>query len=608
MTELARLRQARYLSALDHELARALGRIGGESDPRVLLGAALASRQIREGHVCADLARFAGAAVGVEAELPGACFPELSGWLAALERSPLCGDGSRPTPLVLDASHRLYLARYYWHERALAASIRARARPWDGPLDGLDVALRRVFAERRGEGDRQRDAAIIAALSSFSVIYGGPGTGKTSTVVKLLALLFESSPERALPRAMLLAPTGKAAARLSESVERALGGLDLSSSVREAIPRRASTIHRALGARADDATVVRHDGGRPLPAEIVVVDESSMVDVALMRRLLDAVHPRARLILLGDSNQLASVEAGAVLGDICSGARNFDYSPDLRARARAVFAEDLAGSGALPASPLRDCLLELEQSHRFDPASGIGALAHAVRRGDPDAALAALAQGPEATLVELSGSRLEAELGRAIVRGFGAVYRQKSAKAALAALDSFRLLAAHKRGARGVEGLNQLAETVLEGAGLLSRGPESRFYRGRPILVVQNDHQLELYNGDVGVLWPGPKGVLVACFADGRGGIRELTPARLPPHETVFATSIHKSQGSELEEVAIVLPEADSPLSSRELLYTALTRARQRVVVYGGRAELSAAIERRVRRDSGLSELLWSTA
>lgn len=601
------LREAGYFSALDRELARSLGRLAGERDPNVLLGVALASRQIRGGHVCADLGRFAGTPIRDDAEELGGSWPQLEQWVAALAASPLVGDGSGPTPLVLDDKRRLYLARYHQHERALAQQIRARVEPRSLASAAARAALVRLFGSAGPEPDAQRLAAMVSALSGFSVVYGGPGTGKTSTVVKLLALLLEASDSRLEP--LLLAPTGKAAARLSESVERALGGLDVSAGVRAAIPTRASTIHRALGVRGDDATSVRHDRSRPLAADVVVVDESSMVDVALMRRLLDAVRPSARLILLGDAHQLASVEAGAVLLDICSGAAGRAFSSELAERVRLSFGEALPGAGAGPAAPLRDCMVELEKSHRFDPASGIGSVASAVKRGDAERAVSLLSSaGPEVGLVDLAGAALEAELARAIVRGFGPLFGAQSAAAALAELERFRLLAAHRRGRTGVEGLNRLAERVLAEAGIL-RVPsaEARFYPGRPIMVVENDYQLELFNGDVGVLWPGPGGALAAHFADRDAGTRHLPPSRLPPHETVFATSIHKSQGSELDEVAIVLPDRDSPLLTRELFYTALTRARRRAVVYGRGADVVRAVERRVRRDSGLAELLWGS-
>jgi exodeoxyribonuclease V alpha subunit len=255
-------------------------------------------------------------------------------------------------------------------------------------------------------------------------------------------------------------------------------------------------------------------------------------------------------------------------------------------------------------------MVELEKSHRFDPGSGIGSVAMAVKRGDAARAVALLSSGrADARLVDLCGAALEAELGRAVVQGFGPVFRAKTAGKALEALEQFRLLSAHRRGARGVEGLNRLAERVLVEARLLKGwSAEARFYPGRPVMVVENDYQLELFNGDVGIVWPGPGGALAVHFATKGGATRPLPPSRLPEHETVFATSIHKSQGSELDEVAIVLPEVDSPLLSRELFYTALTRARSRAVIYGNAAVVVQAVERRVRRDSGLAELLWGRA
>jgi len=593
-----------YFEAIDRELARALARLVSERDPLVLLGVALASRHVREGHVAVDLARVAGSRLGGDGAGSPLKLPLVDPWLSALSASKLVGDGKSATPLVLDSSGRLYLHRYYMHERALAEELARRARPAAVAGRGFADALARWFGPRSAEPDAQRTAAMLAILSPLTVIYGGPGTGKTTTVARLLGVLHQVA-ERP-PRTLLLAPTGKAAARLSESMTRAFASLDAPAGV-AALPTQASTIHRALGTHGSDVTRTARNREHPLASDVVVVDEVSMVDVALMRRLLEAVPPEARVVLLGDAHQLASVEAGAVLGDICGRARGYSYSADASARAEALFGEGLPGAGQGPAHPLRDSMVELGKSHRFDPNSALGALALRVNAGDGPGALRALAEsGSELSLRELAGDALEVELARSAVGGFAPMFAAKDPVVALAELARFRILAAHRNGPRGVTGLCRAVEQALVEARLLpSNALEARFYPGRPLMITENDYQLGLYNGDVGIVWRTAAGALAVHFSSGDGETRALSPSRLPPHETVYATSIHKSQGSEHDEVVVVLPTGDSPLLTRELLYTALTRARRRVTVYGSREAVARAVERRVERDSGLADLLW---
>lgn len=598
MRGLELLRREAWLSALDVELSRALGRLVHESSEDVLFAVALASRQVRQGHVCVDLSRVAGQPV-VDAAgraLGSARFPELERWLAVLAGSRLVSDGSGHTPLVL-SGHRLYLARYFEHERVLGERLLERVGPAEGPLErgALGPALGELFGPVGAEPDWQRVAAMLAVLGRACIVVGGPGTGKTTTVSKLLALLGRCS--QGTPRVSLLAPTGKAAARLAETVGKAspMG------------PVSASTIHRALGPLGADGTRFRHDRDNPLPTDVVVVDESSMVDVALMRRLLDAVPLSARLVLLGDADQLASVEAGAVLGDICAGAGRTRWSDSLKARALASFGERLPDAGTAEPARLSDSLVVLTKSHRFEESSGIGALARAIRSGDAAAArsLVVAGSGSSVELVEGEARELGSALGACIVEGYGELARARSPRDALAALDRFRILCAHRTGPLGALALNELAERVLSDAGSLDPARSGRHYPGRPLLVTENDYEVGLFNGDVGVIWPSAAGGLRAHFAAPDGSIRELSPARLPEHETVFAMSIHKSQGSEFDRVAVVLPEPESPLATRELLYTAVTRARSRALLVGSLEALERCVSTGAQRASGLRAALW---
>ncbi len=681
--ELDWLREAEVLAPLDVHFARTLARLAGDARPEVLLAAALASRAVQQGHVCLDLARWAGRPVaGGPDGLPvvdadgrargDLAWPDLAAWRAALETSPLVGlaaggDGGRgvasergnasghdvagargvavdggergAAPLVLDGAGRLYLRRYWDHEGALAAALRDRAAGTAADVDRVVLAegLARLFGSGGARGDAPVDAAAgidaggrvdvvsapgaagqqaaadAAVTRRLCVVTGGPGTGKTTTVVKILALLAEQAQALGVPppRVALVAPTGKAAARLTEAVRRARAGLDVADAVRTAIPDAAATIHRTLGSLPGVATRFRFDAGNPLAEDVVLVDEASMVDVALMRRLVDAVRPPARLILLGDKDQLSSVEAGAVLGDLC----------------------------AAPA--LRGCVVELTHSFRFGPESGIGALARAVNAGDAGAALEILTgdRHPDVTLVEPSAAArgravVDPALARCVVDGYrpylaavaglaplsaaAAAGRAPRADAGaeggdgdegfaaaelacLAAFDGFRVLAAHRRGPGGVEQLNPAIARLLEDAGLLA--PAARLALGQPVIVTRNDYNVMLFNGDIGLVLPDPArpGRRRVVFAAPDGRARALAPARLPAHAMAFALSVHKAQGSEFDAVAVVLPEADSPILSRELLYTAVTRARRSVTVFGSAALVRAAIERRIERASGLA-------
>jgi exodeoxyribonuclease V alpha subunit len=578
------LAAAGYLSPLDAAFAATIARLGGEKRPEVLLAAACTSRQVGAGHVCLDLGRLVAQTTLPTATgetVPAPPWPELASWRKALRESPVVSDGTgTPRPLVLDGGDRVYLHRYWAHQEALAEALRGRIGADRPAVDEALLAegLERLFpAHLAAEpgAERPRLAAERAVRRSFCVVSGGPGTGKTTTVVKILALLVEQAASRGRRfRAELLAPTGKAATRLAEAIRAAKAGLACEPTVKDAIPDETRTIHRALGAQGSTGTRFRHGPEKPLAADLVLVDEASMVDLALMARLLSALPAEARVVLLGDRHQLASVEAGSVLGDICE----LDPSP-------VVF---------------------LTRSHRYDPRSGIALLADAIQRGDADGALEILASA-EHPDVERVDPALDGP-GEALVDGAVAGYRPyldaAEAEARLDALGRFRVLCAHRRGPHGVERVNQLVEDALVQARLIDRqGPT---YAGRPLLVTRNDYALQLFNGDVGVIVAETDDPTRrrAVFRTAEGPLRRLSAARLPPHETVFAMSIHKSQGSEFDEIAILLGEPESPLLSRELLYTAITRARRRVRLHATPAAIAAAIRRPIERSSGLRSAL----
>ncbi len=658
------------LTAADARLAERLGRIAGDGDPAVLLGAALALRGPRYGHVCVDLDRVAEH-VAVEPRLPGEVggdpaaaadaldqlpWPPSGDWRAALLGSPLVRTSSQgATPLVLDAQ-RLYLDRYWRYEEDLAAALRHRSTSWSAPTTPSTTELTIWLDELFGpviDLDRQRLAAAVALTRGLTVIAGGPGTGKTYTVARVLALLHRAAlaaaDERPL-RVALVAPTGKAAARLQESLREALGTLDLAPGVRDAMERTpASTIHRLLGVSRGARTRFRHDVHHRLPQDVVIVDEASMVSLPLMAKLVGAVRDDARLILLGDRDQLASVEAGAAFGDICGpeGSRpTLRLSPTMVAGLDAAMGGQLVGAHEVAEEPgIWDAVVRLDRFHRFSSGSSLGAVAAAIQAADTDvdrvlallgasnpAPGVARAGGPEAaataepaaaethepeTVARLLDPEQRADAaGTALdlaVASYRDVVRLALAEGAtpqvLEALGRLRVLCARRRGADGVAAWNRRIEARLA-AEVEGFDPSRRWFLGRPILITENDHGLRLYNGDVGIVVDDARrpGTPVAAFWTTDGGVRTLSPARLPACETTFAMTIHKSQGSQFQDVVIVLPPDPSPLLTRELLYTAVTRAQRRAVLVGAPAVLRSALARPVQRASGLQQRLWTPA
>ncbi len=504
-----------------------------------------ASRARAEGHICVPLEQVAADSTAKALR-------------KNLRASGVVGAPGDFTPLVLDEKDRLYLRRYWEYEQQLAAAIRLRAAA-SRPAKGTDLQL---------------VAAKKAVRSHFTVITGGPGTGKTWTVMKILELLF-AQPDKKNLRVALAAPTGKAAARLTDAAREA--GLDL----------KASTIHRLLG-YLPDSPYFRHNAENPLALDVVIVDEASMVDLALMAKLVSAVPPSARLILLGDRDQLASVEAGNVLADICA-----------------------AAEAAAPNEPLHGSVVALTRNYRFKETGGIYRMSSAINAGETEAAIAALRDSAdeEAQWQPLpSTTNLGSALHEGVVSGFRDYLQATEPSDALAQLQRFRILCALRHGPFGVENLNTIAVEILAEAGLLQ--PRPGWYRGQPLIITRNDYNLSLFNGDSGIVLPDPDagGELRAFFLSAEGKLRRFLPSRLPVHETAFAITVHKSQGSEFAKVLLILPEKDAPILTRELLYTGLTRAREGVELWAAEPTLRAAIGRRVSRISGLRDALAGPA
>ncbi len=607
MSALGSLEQQGVLERIDVALAERLGALFQDERPEVLLAVALVSRGVRAGHVCLRLDQ-PPALLDADGAPASLSLPEPSAWETLLGSSGLVSQAgaAEARPLVL-TERRLYLRRHFVGEREVARLLRARAERWVEPLDpeALRRALTKIFQE--SGPSRSRRAAQVAALSHLTLVTGGPGTGKTHTAGSIVALLTEVAAQRAeRHRTLLLAPTGKAAARLAENLGARLSALGLSEQARPLLPTTALTLHAALGLGPAGARP-KHHAKAPLRAELVVVDEASMVDLSLMRALLEAVAPEARLVLLGDPNQLTSVEAGAVLADLCHEPPRGDASAELAQRLTEVFGEPAAGSVArIPA--LERARVHLTVVHRQGAESNIPALAEAVRQGDAEQTLRLLRSGDAADLHWVEHQE-PAQWTRAVAKEllthYGHYLSASGAQEALQRYANFRVLTAHRRGPTGVSELNELAVEVLRKAGRLEGSRE--LYRGKPLLITVNEHAQELRNGDTALVWPPSEGAaLSAALLRPSGEVRWLPVARLPAYEVCFAMTIHKSQGSEYANVAVVLPPQDSPLLTRELLYTAITRAKGRVTLYGSEGSLRAALSRRVERATGLGGLLWA--
>ena len=559
---------AGVITAPDVHVAARVGELTGTPDDDVRLAVALAVRAVRQGSVCVDLGAFLH---GGDDDLP---WPT-DGWLDRVAASPLAASS-----VVQVEDGLLYLDRYWREEGQVRDDLLARSAAPAPPVDETRLA---AMAERLFPGEgyaEQRAAALAASRQWTTVLTGGPGTGKTTTVAGLLALLTDQAESLGRrPRVALTAPTGKAAARLQQAVEDAQLGDRFSDADRDRLAGlEASTLHRLLGWRPGSSTRFRHHRGNKLPHDVVVVDETSMVSLTLMARLLEAVRPDARLVLVGDPDQLASVEAGAVLADLVG--------------------------GLAPRWP--DAVAELRTTHRY--GASIGALAEALRDGDADAVVELLRSGDPATTwvdPEADGAldRLgDLLLGHAMeVRGAATA---GDAEAAVAASDAHRLLCAHRDGPWGVQHWNRLVERRLTDATGAPVGAAwgHEWYAGRPLLVTANDYGLGLFNGDTGVVVrDGDE--LVAVVA-GAGAHTRYATSRLADVETLHAMTVHKSQGSQAREVTVLLPPDDSPLLTRELFYTAVTRAQERVRVVASEAAVRSAVAARVQRATGLRQRL----
>jgi exodeoxyribonuclease V alpha subunit len=598
--------------AIDCQWIEQLAQHAAENDHSVWMAGALCSAYLGAGHICIDLATLwqmppEGMSVDeLRNALAAGGVNSVQAWCDALNASCLVATAPNlaERPMVLVGT-RLYLYRYYQYEQQVLNYFKKQ---FDvAPFDVDAGLLAQLFPETSETVNWQKVSVANAASLPFSVISGGPGTGKTTTVTKLLALLVAQSFSQGKPlRIELAAPTGKAAARLTESISSAKADLPLSDEIKQAIPEQASTLHRLLGSDFGRSRF-KHNKDNPLHLDILLVDEVSMVDLPMMAKLIDAMPPHARLILLGDKDQLASVEAGSVLGDLSFGIENVYFQPEWAARLAFVTEEDITPFGNALAPPISRALTLLRTSYRFHANSGIGHLAKAMNAGDAKGVLRCLQSGRDDVhwCVPDEG-QTKADIAT-LAKGYDDYWeavRQKRGIAELyATFSRYQILTAVRQGEFGVEKINAHLELYFYQRGRV-KDPHV-WYPGKAVMLTRNDAALGLFNGDIGLCMPDDSQRLRVWFMQPDGSFTGLLPSRLSEFEVVFAMTVHKSQGSEFDRVALLLPITPSPVLTKELLYTGITRAKKDVTLWGASSLIRNATHARIQRHSGLIEALW---
>lgn len=585
-----------------YHFANQMIRLEGESSPGLLLASGLLSNEIFKGNVCIDFVKYSGKSSKHdfpenETELS---FPNAKEWYETLKASKIVGQPGEAKPLIMEKQEGdwlLYLNRYWQYEDRLVQIIKEQLTlgHHHATAPGSDDIINKLFSKAAGTDETTKAVALTALNSPLTVITGGPGTGKTTIVLKILALILDEHQQKALSepyRFRLVAPTGKAASRLKESIidrKRELVQQKLiSKELSELIIEDASTIHRLLG-YIPGSVFFKHNLNHPLPIDCLIVDEASMVDLALMSKLLEAVPQKAKIILLGDENQLASVEAGSVLRDICLGLRN-----------NALY---------------QHCVVTLTKSHRFSSEKGIGQLSLLINEGKGKDAVALLDQyqsrhdsetktreGIIAWETVPKPTGLFSKIKQLYFDHYKQLIQAESIEKAYQVFNNFMMLAALRRGPYGVEQINQLIESILISQDLLIKGKE--WYPGKPVLIISNDYHLKLFNGDIGITFPDPETNDLRVYFKTDDGFRKISPYRLSNYETAYAITAHKSQGSEFNQVLLLLPPEENPILTKELIYTGITRARNKVTIMGEKQVFIKSVNKSIERVSGLRQKL----
>lgn len=600
------------LRAIDQQWIVQLSDHANETSTSLLVAGSLCSAYLGAGHICLDLAAVWHSSVenlpleSLREVLATEGIHSVEDWCQSLANSALVGEGdsASPTPLVLE-QQRLYLFRYYHYQQDVLQYLQTQL---NKPAFALDKhLLSALFDTDNDVLDWQKVAVANAASLAFAVISGGPGTGKTTTVTKLLALLVaQASQQGQLLRIALAAPTGKAAARLTESITKAKAHLPFDADITAAIPEQASTLHRLLGSDFGRSRF-KHNRQNPLHLDVLLVDEVSMVDLPMMAKLIAALPAHCRLILLGDKDQLASVEAGSILGDMTFGIENAYFQPSWAQHLAQLSQQPLA-QFANPQAPLISrALTLLRTSYRFSQDSGIGHLAKAINSGNKAAVVAVLQQGFSDIHWQLTQPKQGQLDLPSLAKGYDEYWQAVRNKAPIAELyqvfSSYQILTAVRQGEWGVENINSLLEQYFYQRGRIQN--LHTWYPGKAVMLTRNDKGLGLFNGDIGLCMPDDEGRLRVWFIEADGNFKGLLPSRLSEFEAVFAMTVHKSQGSEFEHVTLLLPTTPSPVLTRELIYTGITRAKQTFTLWGPELLLMEAIDKRVQRHSGLMSKLW---
>lgn len=594
------------LRLFDLQFATKISQVNGAAFPELSLAAALASNRLANGDTCVALSEVERFGLYANPELQSVQQkpPVVSRWRDILLDQKVVGEPGDTCPLILDKDNRLYLGRYWGYEQSLLGSLKELMTSALPSVDKnrLTKTLAQFF-QQSPEIDWQCVAAATAVLNRLCVITGGPGTGKTYTVAAILSLLEEQTINGKPPKIALAAPTGKAAARLTESVHSVLNSGGKIKGEYQDI--EAVTLHRLLGLWPGKVKG-RFHRDNPLPHDVVIVDEASMVDLPLMARTFEALSPSCRVVLIGDKDQLASVESGMVLGDICGGIREARFGEEACRRLSEVSGLQLPVYPH-PGRTIADHIVHLQKSHRSIDSGGISALAKSVNVGDASACLKLLQSETHSnlTLLPHNPENIDSTLVDTVVPVYRIIHQTNDPLKALNEMSSVCVLCALKKGRSGAEGINRRVETLLSGAEVRTHDLNREYYSGKPIMIIENNTVQNLFNGDHGLVLTDSDTQELRVYFNGEHGPRSFTPGRLPEHQSFYAMTIHKSQGSEYNTVVVVLPGEDSPMLTRELLYTAITRARERVIVIANDAQLRTAVETQSVRTSGLHDALW---
>ncbi len=605
-----------YFSGLDIQFAEFAARLSEDNDIHLMMGAALLSRVCRNGDICLDLEIYSGKHVMQNNETdPPVIFPELNTWKKKLTSSHVVGLPGEKKPLILDENNRLYLFRYWEYEKRLADYLKRKARGKNLKVDHtmLKDGIQRLFpGEHSKTTDWQKIAAASAVLNKLCIITGGPGTGKTFTVAKIISLFCEQ-PNGDNLRILLSAPTGKGAAKLGDSIHSAGDQLNCSQRIKDLHPSEAYTIHRMLKPYLNQP-YFQYNRENKLPADVVIIDEISMVDLALMSKLVQAVPDEAVLILIGDSNQLASVEAGSVLGDICLRSNQFthDFCDLINESTQEKIKPDNVNHD--DNNVLQDCIIHLEKSYRFPDGSMIGDLSRAVNMNSPDMMFKRMEEFEKKKKSKQEWIRksknLSNVLKEAVLSKYTDFLKPDDPGKALEKFNQFIILCALRNGPYGVDSINMHIKNILlkEGLVRLDSSINTPWYIGRPVMIRRNDYNTGLFNGDIGITMPDPEAdsdELCVFFPGADEEPRKFSPHRLPEHDTVYTMTVHKAQGSEFDDVLLILPDRDSPVLTRELIYTAITRAKKSLRIFGSKEIINTAVSRKIERSSGLRDALW---